>query len=83
MINSLDLYELTFTITTKVLCRYQIENMLLFVPAADHAKIIVMMLDELPNTAKQNKVDVKTIAMYREVLLGLSKQKKPERTGVQ
>jgi len=83
MLDSSALYELTFTITTKVFCKYHIENMLSFVPAADRAKIIVMMLDELPNTAKQNKIDDKTVAMYREVLLGLSKQSKLVKTEAQ
>jgi hypothetical protein len=80
VLNSAALYELTFTITTKTICRYHVEKVLSDVPTADRAKIILMMLDELPITVKERNIDAKTAAIYRILLLDLSKQSKTSKT---
>lgn len=82
MFDSIALYGLTFTVTTKVICRYHIEKMISNFDVTDRTKMIVMMLDDLPKTAKEMNIDDKTVAIYRQILLDLSKQYKSVKTEV-
>ena len=74
MLNIAELMELTFTLMTKAMCKFHMEKMLSGFPEEDKLKIIITMLDELPNEIKTKNIDDKAAVVFKRMLCEIAKR---------